>query len=224
MTKVIVKRKNGKTTFHFGGKPISIDKAYKLYRKGNKFGVTWIPYLTGRDALQAHSPIPPSPTFIPSEIMRSILSYIPFTDDWINAVVSDDVPQILQFIDTYPPDILNMKIPNDRFNNFIPFPMTALEYSQLIIAKLKEWKDSDGLWQVQQGGITSVEFNDKWIKPINDAINDWKNIRKKLKRISKNKGNVSMIWRSDPFGIDGTHDVIPWDLVNILGYHTGDDY
>ena len=223
MTKVIVKRKNGKTTFHFGGKPISVDKAYKLYRKGTKFGVSWIPYLTGRGALQAYSPSPtPSPTFIPPEIMRSILSYIPFRNDWINAVVSDDVPQILQFIDTYPHDILNMKIPYDRFNNFIPFPITALEYSQLIIAKLKEWKDSDGLWQEQQwGDLTPIQFDDKWIKPINDAINDWENIRKKLKRISKNK---SKFWRSDPFGIDGSHDLIPWDLVNILGYHTGDDY
>ena len=216
MTKVIVKRKNGKTTFHFGGKPISIDKAYKLYRKGNKFGVTWIPYLTGRDALQAHSPIPPSPTFIPSEIMRSILSYIAFKNDWINAVVSDDVPQILQFIDTYPPDILNMKIPNDRFSNPLSRDLTALEYSQLIIYKLIDWKESEELWQEKQwGGLTSVEFNNRWIKPINDAINDWKNIRKKLKKINKNKSNVSLNWRKD----------IDWNLVNILGYNTNmEDY
>ena len=76
----------------------------------------------------------------------------------------------------------------DTLFNFIPFPMTALEYSQLIIANLKEWKDSDGLWQVQQGffgdGITSVEFNDKWIKPINNAINDW-NIWRSSKLMAK---------------------------------------
>ena len=216
MTKVIVKRKNGKTTFHFGGKPISIDKAYKLYKKDTKFGMTWLPYLTGRDALQAHSPIPPSPTFIPPEIMSIIIQYTDFEHvNWIKAVVSDDVTKILRYIDTYPHKTLNMKIPKDRFNNPVPRDLTALEYSQLIIEKLLDWKESEEFWQEEQwGGHTPEEFYNNWIEPLNNAIDDWRSIKRKLKKIRNKKGNVSLAWTKK----------IDWDLVNILGYNTGLDY
>tara|TARA_B100001094_G_C18023509_1_gene716375 strand:- start:74 stop:784 length:711 start_codon:yes stop_codon:yes gene_type:complete len=212
MTKVIVNIKNNIATFHFGGKPIHINKAYDLYKKGTKFG---IPILTGNDALKVYSP--KTPNFIPNELMSIVLSYIPFREDWIKAVVSHDIPNINKMIKTYPPEIINMEIPMNRFKNIInerkqyrdgmlfhipkKNTLTALEYAQIVKFDLGEWYVSEDFWQMSQDMEQSV-YDIKYKKPLEKILKKWEDLENTLLQSSKRKNKHiqrnRMIQRSIP--------------------------
>ena len=200
MNKVIVKRKNNKTTFHFGGKPINVDKAYNLYKKGTKFG---IPFLTGTDALQVLSSNSPSPIDLNDDAWGVIKSYLigPPEYYWIEAVVNHDIPRIEKMLETYPLNILNMEIPIDRFVNIIDerkedrdgmlshIPekntLTALEYAQIVKFDLGEWYDSEDFWQMGQDMNLDVYNNYKL--RLQSKLKSWKEIEYTLLQSSKQK-------------------------------------
>ena len=200
MNKVIVKRKNNKTTFHFGGKPINVDKAYNLYKKGTKFG---IPFLTGTDALQVLSSNSPSPIELNDDVWGVIKSYIIAPrEDWIEAVVNHDIPSIKKMLKTYPPNILHMEIPMERFTNIIDerkedrdgmlshIPekntLTALEYAQIVKFDLGEWYISEDFWQMGQDMNLDV-YNNKYKRRLQRKLKTWEEIEYTLLQSSKQK-------------------------------------
>ena len=199
MNKVIVKRKYHKTTFHFGGKPINVNKAYNLYKKGTKFG---IPFLTGTDALQVLSPECNNPDVVLNDDVWGIIkSYlIAPREDWIEAVVNHDIPSIKKMLKTYPPNILHMEIPMERFTNIIEeriedrdgllshIPekdtLTALEYAQIVKFDLGEWYTSEDFWQMSQDMNLDI-YNNKYKRRLLGKLNKWEKIETNLLESSR---------------------------------------
>jgi hypothetical protein len=198
MNKVIVKKKDNKTTFHFGGKPISLNKAYNLYKNGTNFG---IPFLTGKDALQVLSSNSPSPIDLNDDVWGVIKSYlIAPPEDWIEAVVNHDTHSIKKMLKTYPPNILHMEIPIERFTNIIDerkedrdgmlshIPekntLTALEYAQIVKFDLGEWYISEDFWQMVQD-MNLDGYNNKYKRRLLGKLKKWENIEYDLLQSSK---------------------------------------
>lgn len=193
MNKVIVKRKNNKTTFHLGGKNIGLNRAYNLYKNGTNFS---IPFLTGKDALQVLSSNSPSPIDLNNDVWGVIKSYlIAPPEDWIEAVVNHDIRSIKKMLKTYPPNILHMEIPIERFTNIIDerkedrdgmlshIPekntLTALEYAQIVKFDLGEWYISEDFWQMGQDMNLDV-YNNKYKRRLLGKLKKWETIENTL--------------------------------------------